>query len=229
MSEGPLVLVVDDEVQIRRLLKMTLSANGFRVAVAETGGEGLRMAGMDRPDLVILDLGLPDIDGTDVLKRVREWSSVPVVVLSVRSAEADIIACLDAGADDYLVKPFRSGELLARVRAAIRHQPGHPPDVVYTAGDVSVDLSARRVRKGGEDVRLTATEYKLLAVFVRNAGRVLTHRYLLEQVWGPSFVGETEYTRVYVGHLRKKIEDDPTSPRLIITESGIGYRLADLG
>ncbi len=226
MSNEPLILVIDDETQIQRLLELTLSSNGYRVAVAGTGEEGIRMAGMDRPELVVLDLGLPDIDGTVVLKRLREWATMPVLILSVRSEETEIIACLDAGADDYLVKPFRAGELLARVRTAIRHRPGLPQDVVFTSGNLSVDLAARSVRKGDETVKLTATEYKLLALFVRNAGRVLTHRYLLEQVWGPTFVEETEYTRVYVGHLRKKIEEDPANPRLIVTESGIGYRLA---
>jgi two-component system KDP operon response regulator KdpE len=222
MSNEPLVLVIDDEKQIQRLLELTLSSNGYRVIVAGTGDEGIRRAGMDRPDLVILDLGLPDIDGTVVLKRLREWATTPILILSVRSSESEIVACLDSGADDYLVKPFRSGELLARVRTAIRHRPGLPQEVVFASGRLTVDLSTRNVRKGGEPVKLTATEYKLLALFVRHAGRVLTHRYLLEQVWGPSFAEETEYTRVYVGHLRK----NPANPRLILTESGIGYRLA---
>jgi two-component system KDP operon response regulator KdpE len=229
MSNEPLVLVIDDETQIQRLLELTLSSNGYRVIVAGTGEEGIRRAGMDRPDLVVLDLGLPDLDGTAVLKRLREWATMPILILSVRSAEAEIVACLDSGADDYLVKPFRSGELLARVRTAIRHRPGLPQDVVFESGNLSVDLSTRNVRKGGEPVKLTATEYKLLDLLVRHAGRVLTHRFLLEQVWGPSFAEETEYTRVYVGHLRKKIEDDPANPRHILTESGIGYRLAVSG
>lgn len=222
----PLVLVIDDEVQIRRLLELTLSSNGYRVLVAGTGEEGIRRAGMDRPELVILDLGLPDMDGTAVLKRLREWAAFPILILSVRSAESEIVECLDSGADDYLVKPFRSGELLARVRAAIRHRPGLQGDIVFTSGNLSVDLASRTVRMGGETVKLTVTEFKLLSLFVRNAGRVLTHRYILEQVWGPSFAEETEYTRVFVGHLRKKVEDDPANPRLIVTESGIGYRLA---
>jgi two-component system KDP operon response regulator KdpE len=226
MSNDPLVLVIDDETQIQRLLDLTLSSNGYRVIVTGTGEEGLRRAGMDRPDLVVLDLGLPDIDGTVVLKRLREWATTPILILSVRSEESEIIACLDSGADDYLVKPFRSGELLARVRTALRHRPGLPQEAVFASGNLSVDLAARSVRRGEEPVKLTATEYKLLSLFVRNAGRVLTHRYLLEQVWGPAFVEETEYTRVYVGHLRKKIEEDPANPRLILTESGIGYRLA---
>ncbi len=221
----PVVLVIDDEIQIQRLLRLALSSNGYRVLISATAGEGIRSAGMDRPDLVILDLGLPDLDGTLVLKRLREWTTLPIIILSVRNVESEIIDCLDAGADDYLIKPFRTGELLARVRTAIRHRPGLPQDVVFTTGSLTVDLAARSVRRGEEVVKLTTTEYKLLSLFVRNAGRVLTHRYLLEQVWGPALAGETQYTRVHVGHLRKKIEDDPANPRLIVTESGIGYRL----
>ena len=221
----PTVLVIDDEVQIRRLLKLTMESNGYKVILGETGEEGIRRAGMDKPDLIVLDLGLPDVDGTIVLKRVREWSTVPIIILSVRNAEPEIIACLDAGADDYLVKPFRTGELLARLRTAIRHRPSTLQEEVLTSGDVSIDLAARTVKKRGELLKLTATEYNLLALFARNAGRVLTHHYILEQVWGPAFVEETEYTRVYVGQLRKKVEDDPANPKLLITESGIGYRL----
>ena len=221
----PTVLVIDDEVQIRRLLKLTMESNGYKVILGETGEEGIRRAGMDKPDLIVLDLGLPDVDGTIVLKRVREWSTVPIIILSVRNAEPEIIACLDAGADDYLVKPFRTGELLARLRTAIRHRPSTLQEEVLTSGDISIDLAARTVKKRGELLKLTATEYNLLALFARNAGRVLTHHYILEQVWGPAYVEETEYTRVYVGQLRKKVEDDPANPKLLITESGIGYRL----
>lgn len=223
-SPKPRVLVIDDEIQIRRLLELTLTSNGYRVLLAESGDEAIRRAAMDRPDLLILDLGLPDMDGSTVLKRVREWSTIPIVILSVRDSESEIISCLDAGADDYLVKPFRSGELLARIRTAMRHQPSVLPEPTLTIGNLSIDLEARSVKKDGETVKLTATEYKLLALFARNAGRVLTHRYILEQVWGPSYIEETEYTRVYVGQLRKKIEDDPANPRLLLTESGIGYR-----
>ncbi len=221
----PVVLVIDDEVQIRRLLQLTLESAGFKVLKAETGEEGIRRAASDRPDIVVLDLGLPDMDGRAVLKELRSWATVPVIVLSVRDSESDIIACLDAGADDYLIKPYRSGELLARVRAAIRHRPTVQTESVFRAGDLVVDLAARTVKKSDVTVKLTATEYNLLALFIRNAGKVLTHRYILEQVWGPTFVEETEYTRVYVGQLRKKIEDDPGNPRLLLTESGIGYRL----
>jgi two-component system KDP operon response regulator KdpE len=228
MSEEPIVLVIDDEIQIRRLLELTLESNGCRVLLAGSGEEGLRRAGMDRPELIILDLGLPDEDGLSVLKKVREWSTVPILILSVRDSEGDIIACLNAGADDYLVKPFRSGELLARVRTAMRHRPAVHQETVFQTGELSVDLTARSVKRSGKAVRLTATEYNLLALFVRNAGRVLTHRYILEQVWGPTHAEETEYTRVYVGQLRKKIEEDPGNPKLLLTESGIGYRLAAL-
>jgi len=221
----PTVLVVDDEVQIRRLLQLTLESEGYNVVKAENGEEGIRRAAMDRPDVVVLDLGLPDMDGSNVLKRIREWTTIPVIILSVRNSEPEIIACLDAGADDYLVKPYRSGELLARVRTAIRHRPSVQPQSVFRSGDLEVDLVARIVKKSGQHVKLTATEYNLLALFVRNAGRVLTHHYILEQVWGPTFKEETEYTRVYVGQLRKKIEQDPGNPQLLLTESGIGYRL----
>ncbi len=222
---NPVVLVIDDEVQIRRLLQLTLEADGYKVLKAETGEEGVRRAAMDRPDAVVLDLGLPDKDGRAVLKELRAWATIPIIVLSVRNSESEIIACLDAGADDYLVKPYRSGELLARVRTAIRHRPTVQTENTFRTGDLVVDLAARTVKKSGTNVKLTATEFNLLGLFVRNAGRVLTHRYILEQIWGPTFVEETEYTRVYVGQLRKKIEDDPSNPRLLITESGIGYRL----
>jgi two-component system KDP operon response regulator KdpE len=223
----PRVLVVDDEIQIRRLLELTLASNGYTVYTATSGGEGVRRAAMDRPDAIILDLGLPDMDGTEVLKRIREWTTIPVVVLSVRSSESGIIATLDAGADDYLVKPFRTGELLARLRTALRHRPALHQEQVLKFGSLSVDLTARVVKRARETLKLTATEYQLLALFARNAGKVLTHRYILEQVWGPASVEETEYTRVYVAQLRKKIEENPAIPRLLMTESGIGYRMRE--
>jgi two-component system KDP operon response regulator KdpE len=220
------VLVIDDELQIRRLLQLNLEAHGYTVLVAETGEEGLRRAATERPEAIILDLSLPDMDGIQVLKKLREWSSVPVIILSVRNTERDIVGGLDAGADDYLVKPFRAGELLARLRMAIRHRPTVNESPVFSSGDLVVDLVSRSAKRQGEQVKLTATEYSLLALFVRNAGRVLTHRYILEQVWGPAFVEETQYTRVYVGQLRKKLEKDPEHPTLLVTEAGIGYRLA---
>ncbi len=226
MSNPAPVLVIDDEAQMRRLLQITLEAAGYRVHVAGTGREGLQQAAMVRPEVVLLDLGLPDEDGVEVLRKIREWATVPVLILSVRSGEQDIVRALDAGADDYLTKPFRTGELLARVRTALRHQPSTGQGESFVVGNLTVDLSARTVKRSGEIVRLTPTEYSLLSLFVRNAGKVLTHRYILQQVWGPAFEEESQYSRVYVGQLRKKLEDDPSDPKLILTESGIGYRLA---
>ncbi|MCX6133313.1 MAG: response regulator [Ignavibacteriales bacterium] len=225
MSDKPVVLVIDDEIQIRRLLELTLKSNGYKVLLADTAQEGVRQAEMDRPELTILDLGLPDMDGLNVLKKIRQWSSMPVLILSVRDSESDIVACLDAGADDYLVKPFRTGELLARVRTALRHRPGQPIGDLFECHGLSVDLAARTVKKFGIIVKLTATEYSLLALLIRHAGKVLTHRFILQEIWGPAHADETQYTRVYVGQLRKKIENDPTNPNIILTESGIGYRL----
>lgn len=225
MSDKPIVLVIDDEIQIRRLLELTLKSNGYRVLLADTAQEGIRRAEMDRPEITILDLGLPDMDGIEVLKRIRQWSPMPVVILSVRDSESVIVSCLDAGADDYLQKPFRTGELLARVRTALRHRPGQPIKDLFESHGLSVDLSARTVKKSGITIKLTTTEFSLLDLFVRHAGKVLTHRFILEQVWGPAHADETQYTRVYVGQLRKKIEEDPSNPKLILTESGIGYRL----
>jgi two-component system KDP operon response regulator KdpE len=220
------VLVIEDEPQIRRLLRLTLESNGYRVHQAANGKEGLDRARTERPEAVILDLGLPDADGVEILKEIRRKSPVPVIILSVRNGEQDVISCLNAGADDYLTKPFRQGELVARLNAAIRHRRGPEEKGVITAGPVTVDLDARTVKRGGEIVKLTGTEFSLLELLVRNAGRVLTHRYILEQVWGPSFAEESQYSRVYVGQLRKKLEDDPSNPSLIVTESGIGYRFA---
>jgi two-component system, OmpR family, KDP operon response regulator KdpE len=225
MTTTPKILAIDDEIQIRRLLQLTLEPNGYQLKFAETGNDGIIIAGSERPELIILDLGLPDMDGITVLKRIREWATIPIIILSVRNTESDIIACLDAGADDYLVKPFRTGELLARVRTALRHRPRNQEKELFTTHNLSVDLAARIVKKENEVVKLTATEYSLMALFVRNAGRVLTHKYILEQVWGPTFSEEAQYTRVYVGQLRKKIEDDQSNPKILITESGIGYRL----
>ncbi len=225
MTTAIKILAIDDEIQIRRLLQLTLEPHGYQIKFAETGSDGILSAGSERPELIILDLGLPDMDGSAVLKRIREWTTTPIIILSVRNTETDIIACLDAGADDYLVKPFRTGELVARVRTALRHRPRILEKEQFTTGDLFVDLSARIVRKGVTTLKLTATEYSLLALFVRNAGRVLTHKYILEQVWGPTFAEEAQYTRVYVGQLRKKIEKDPAHPKILLTESGIGYRL----
>jgi two-component system KDP operon response regulator KdpE len=226
MPEGPLVLIVDDEAQIRRFLRISLESNGFRVHEATTGAQGLAQAALLRPDAVILDLGLPDEDGLSILERLREWSRVPVVVLSVRDSDTDKVRLLDAGADDYLTKPFSVSELLARLRVALRHsQPGED-EAIFQRGRLSVDLGRRLVTLEDEPVRLTVTEYALLRLFVQHAGRVLTHSQILREVWGPQYVQETHYLRVYVAHLRQKLEDDPSNPRLILTEPGVGYRLA---
>jgi len=226
MSNETPILVIDDEIQIRRLLQITLEAAGYRVHLAASGGEGLWQAAAVRPEIVILDLGLPDEDGIRILKKLREWATFPILILSVRTSEQDIVAALDGGADDYLTKPFRTAELLARVRTAIRHRQPAEQEAVFHFGSLSVDLIARVVKKKGESVKLTPIEYSLLALFVRNAGKVLTHRFILQQVWGPTFEEETQYSRIYVAQLRKKLEDDPSKPKMLVTESGIGYRLS---
>lgn len=226
-STKPSVLIIDDELQIRRLVRANLEANGYRVLDAATGQEGIAQAAQWRPELVILDLGLPDMDGVAVLRRLREWSHVPVLVLSVRDREEDKVAALDNGADDYVTKPFSSGELLARLRVAQRHsQPGVAMSVFRT-GHLEVDLAARVVRLKSQEIRLTATEYSLLRLFIQHAGKVLTHRHILREVWGPNAVTQTHYLRVYIAHLREKLEAEPSRPRLIITEPGVGYRLVE--
>ena len=217
-------LIIDDEVQIRRLLRAVLEGAGYQVLEAETGQQGLTEAANRRPAVILLDLGLPDLDGLAVLKRLREWSETPVVVLSVRDDEEGKVAALDAGAEDYVTKPFSSLELLARVRAAQRKTRPEEEKSVFQNGDLIVDLSARVVTRAKEEVKLTATEYALLRLFVRNAGRILTHRYILREIWGPKSEEHRQYLRVYVTHLRQKIERDPTKPALITTEPGIGYR-----
>jgi two-component system KDP operon response regulator KdpE len=224
---APTALVIDDEPQIRRLLRITLEANGYRVFDANTGNDGVVQAAQRRPDVVLLDLGLPDLDGIAVLKRLREWSRVPVIILTVRDREDDKIAALDAGADDYVTKPFSAGELLARLRAALRHKTSEDADAVFRAGTLEVDLAARVVRKRNQELKLTPTEYALLRLFVIHAGKVLTHRRLLTEVWGPNSGEQTHYLRVHIAHLREKIEDDPGQPKLIITEPAIGYRLVE--
>lgn len=221
----PTALVIDDEVQIRRLLRVTLEADGYRVLEAATGQEGITEAAQRRPDVVLLDLGLPDLDGVTVLKRLREWSRVPVVVLSVRDREEDKIAALDHGADDYVTKPFGTGELLARLRVAQRHAKSSDDTTVFQSGDLVVDLTARVVKLRGKEVRLTATEYSLLRLFIQHSGKVLTHSHILREVWGTNSAERTHYLRVYVAHLREKLESDPAHPVLFITEPGIGYRM----
>ncbi len=221
----PLVLVIDDEPQIRRLLTLTLEANGYRVVTAERGQEGLVLAAQQAPALVLLDLGLPDLPGTEVLRRLREWTGIPVIILSVQEDETGKIAALDAGADDYVTKPFNGGELLARLRVALRHAEKKAEAPVFHTGHLVVDLASRRVTAAGNEVSLTATEYNLLRLFVRHAGKVLTHRQILREVWGPNSETQTHYLRVYLARLREKLERDPARPELFVTESGVGYRL----
>jgi two-component system KDP operon response regulator KdpE len=219
------VLIIDDEVQIRRLLRVTLEANGCRVFEAATGREGLVEAAQCRPEAVILDLGLPDMDGVEVLKRLREWSQTPVIVLSVRDGEDDKVSALDNGADDFINKPFSTAELLARLRVAQRHSQPIPENAVFRSGPLEVDLASRVVLVRGQAVKMTPTEYSLLRLLVRNAGKVVTHRQLLKEVWGPNYGDQTHYLRVYIAHLREKIEASPGRPELLITEPGVGYRL----
>lgn len=223
----PIVLIVDDEVQIRRLLRVCLEANGYRVLEAGTGQEAITEAAQGKPEVVILDLGLPDMDGVTVLKRLREWTKVPVVVLSVREREDDKIAALDNGADDYLTKPFGTGEMLARLRVAQRHATPVAELGVFRSGKLEIDFTARVVRNNGKEVKLTATEYSLLRLLVQNAGKVLTHGQILRDVWGPTYVEQTHYLRVYIAHLREKLEADPSKPTLISTEPGVGYRFIE--
>ncbi len=225
----PIALVVDDEVQIRRLLRVCLEADGYRVLEAATGQEAITEAAQRKPDVVVLDLGLPDMDGVGVLKRLREWSRVPVLVLSVRDREEDKIAALDHGADDYVTKPFGAGELLARLRVARRHADPAPAMTAFRSGRLEVDLAARVVKLEGKEVKLTATEYSLLRLFVQHAGKVLTHRHILREVWGPNYLDQTHYLRVYLAHLREKLEREPSKPTLLVTEPGVGYRLIEEG
>jgi len=223
ISEGT-ILIIDDEVQILRLLEITLSANGYKISEATTGKEGLALAASLQPVLLILDLGLPDIDGIDVLKKLREWYQKPIIILSARNSEIDIVKALDNGANDYLTKPFRTGELLARIRVAIRQSQGIADNPCLSFGALTIDLANHIARKNDEIIKLTATEFSLLALLAKNEGRVLTHQYILKEVWGMSYVEQTQYLRVFIAQLRKKVEDDPAKPKLLNTESGIGYR-----
>jgi len=222
------ILIVDDEPQIRRFLRATLHAHGYQTLEAASGREALDHVAMDHPDLVILDLGLPDVDGAEVLSRIREWSAVPIIILSVRGRESDKIDALDNGADDYLTKPFGAGELLARIRTALRHRLQQETESpTFRTGDLVVDLARRSVTMKGNEIRLTPKEYELLRNLVIHAGKVLTHQYLLREVWGPTYIGQNHYVRVHIGTLRQKLEPDPTQPRYIVTEPGVGYRLRD--
>jgi two-component system KDP operon response regulator KdpE len=227
MENGPLILLIEDEPQMRRFLRAALTGHGFRLVESETGGDGLTQAATRNPDVVLLDLGLPDIDGLDVTRRLREWSQTPIVVISARGQEQDKVDALDAGADDYLTKPFGVPELLARIRVALRHTAHAASDdePIFRVGELCVDFARRQVFVGDAEVHLTPTEYKMLALLVRNAGRLVTHRQLLLEVWGPGSTTQTQYLRVYMGQLRRKVERDPARPQFLLTEAGVGYRL----
>jgi two-component system KDP operon response regulator KdpE len=231
----PVVILIEDEIQIRRFVRAALEAEGWQVHEADTAKRGLADAGTRKPDLLIVDLGLPDGDGIDVIRDVRGWSNVPIIVLSARTHEVDKIAALDAGADDYLAKPFGLGELMARVRANLRRprtvsteaqsEANATADAIFRFGDVEINRSERVVRRAGAEVHLTPIEYRLLAVLVTNVGRVITHKQLLREVWGPSHSEQSHYLRIYMGHLRQKLELDPAQPQHLLTETGVGYRL----
>lgn len=228
-TSGPAVVLIEDERPIRRFLRATLISQGYRLFEAATGEEGLAEAAVRQPDVVILDLGLPDIDGLEVIRRLREWTAVPIIVLSARGQEGDKIAALDAGADDYVSKPFGIGELLARMRAVLRHATRNPKEAAnstFVVGDLSVDLALRRVVVAGEEVHLTPIEYRLLTTLIHYAGKVVTQRQLLKEVWGPHQTEQPHYLRVYIAQLRRKLETDPARPRYLLTEPGVGYRLA---
>ena len=224
MSNKATILIIDDEAQIRKLLEITLESNDFAVTQAATAKDGMIMAANHPPDLIILDIGLPDEDGHSVLRKLREWYNNPVIILSVLSNEEDIIKALDNGANDYLIKPFRTGELLARIRSALRGMFTEENNHLIICDGLQIDLAARIVKKNNEVIKLTATEYNLLALFARNEGKVLTHQYLLREVWGPGYISQSQYLRVFIAQLRKKIENDPNRPEMILTESGVGYR-----
>ncbi|MHC1704913.1 MAG: response regulator [Tenuifilaceae bacterium] len=227
MRSSETILIVDDEVQIRRLLEITLSANGYKISEATTGKEGLALAASIHPVLIILDLGLPDFDGIEVLKKLRVWYHKPIIILSVRNSEEDIVKALDNGANDYLTKPFRTGELLARIRVAIRQDENLLSNPILQFGTLTIDISNHIARRNKEIIKLTSTEFSLLALLAKNEGRVLTHQFILKEVWGMSYIEQTQYLRVFVAQLRKKIEEDPSKPKLLITESGIGYRFGN--
>ncbi len=220
----PSVLVIEDEPQIQKLLEINLVNNGYSVKLADSGTEGLMLAANNMPDIILLDLGLPDMTGHEVLRQIREWYTRVIVILSVQNSEEDIVKALDNGANDYLTKPFRVGELTARLRSASRFNPGGEVSQVITTGRLQIDLTARIVKSEGEIVKLTSTEYQLLVLLARNEGRVLTHQLLLKEIWGTAYQAETQYLRVFIGQLRKKIEPNPNNPVHIITETGVGYR-----
>jgi two-component system KDP operon response regulator KdpE len=218
------ILIIDDEAQIRKLLEITLQSNNYIVNQADNAKNGLITAENHPPDMIILDLGLPDEDGQSLLQKIREWYTNPVLILSVKDTEEEIIKALDNGANDYLVKPFRTGELLARIRSALRNSVSEEGVTTINCGEIVIDLEARSIKKNNELIKLTATEYRLLSLFAKNEGKVLTHQYLLREVWGPGYVNQSQYLRVFIAQLRKKIENDANRPEYITTESGIGYR-----
>lgn len=220
------ILVIDDEQQIRKLLDITLRTNGFELTEAPSAVEGLKIAEKLNPDLILLDLGLPDESGHVVLEKLRRWYTQPIIILSVQSSEEDIVNALDKGANDYLTKPFRTGELLARIRSSLRGNRTHLIAYQGTNNKLEIDLELRTIKKNGDSLKLTATEFDLVALFVKNEGRVLTHQYLLRQVWGPGYISQTQYLRVFIAQLRKKIETEPNRPEYILTESGVGYRFS---
>jgi two-component system KDP operon response regulator KdpE len=225
---SPVIVVIEDDPAIRLFLRTGLGAHGFKVFEANRGRQGIIEAGIRKPDLIVLDLGLPDMDGVDVIKTIREWSCMPIIILSARNTEQHKIDALDAGADDYLTKPFGLGELLARIRVAMRHSinsPAQDQSGVFTTGALKVDLLKRQVFVGVREVHLTLIQYRLLSVLIKNAGKVLTHQYLLKEVWGPSYRDNSHYLRIYMSQLRQKLETDPTQPQYLLTESGVGYRL----
>ncbi|BBB92329.1 MAG TPA: response regulator [Methylomusa anaerophila] len=224
-EKGLRMLVIDDEQQIRKLLNVSLSAHGYQVHAAVTGQEGINWAAVHKPDLIIVDLGLPDMDGKNVIKKIREWSQVPIIILTARDQEQEKIEALDAGADDYVTKPFGMGELMARMRVSLRRAATAENDPVLSCGGLVIDLVQRRVTVEGREIKLTPTEYEIIKIMAQHAGRVLTHKQLLKAVWGNTYNEDTHYIRVYVGQLRRKIEQDPARPQYIITESGVGYRL----
>lgn len=227
-SPGPLLLAIEDEPQMLRFLRASLGTHGYRLVESVTAQDGLAQAAARSPEVILLDLGLPDLDGIEVTRRLREWTKTPIIVISARGQDEDKINALDAGADDYLTKPFSVGELLARIRVALRHAAetgAGREDPSFVVGDLRVDLVKRQVFTGSSEVHLTPTEYRLLVVLVRNAGRVVTHRQLLKEVWGPSYVEQTQYLRVFMGQLRHKLERDPAQPKYLVNEPGVGYRL----
>ena len=223
---NPEILIIDDEPQIRKLLEISLESHDYTVRQASTGKEGMLMAANHPPELILLDIGLPDKSGHEILKELREWYSKSIIILSVQNSEEDIIKALDNGATDYLTKPFRTGELLARIRAVIRRNQSQENIAEFHFGNLSVDLAARTAKVSDKILKLTSTEYNLLALFARNEGRVLTHQYILKEIWGVGYQAETQYLRVFVAQLRKKIEDNPNQPKHIVTESGVGYRFS---